>query len=79
MHWLKGLFAAFIGGAANAFTATAIDPVAFNFGAEWRKTVTMALMSGVLMAAAYLKQSPLPDAGDALTVKDSWKPKEEGK
>lgn len=60
MKWLKGLFAAFIGGAANVITVVIVDPVAFNFGEQWHKTATAAAVGGILAAAMYLKQSPLP-------------------
>jgi hypothetical protein len=61
MNWLKGLAAAFIGGGANVITVIVVDPVAFNFGAEWKKTLTAAVVGGIIAAAMYLKQSPLPD------------------
>jgi hypothetical protein len=59
--WLKGVFAAFIGGAANIFAVVITDPVAFNFGAEWRKTLVAAIAGGALAVAAYLKKSPFPE------------------
>lgn len=58
--WIKGVAVAFIGGAANTITVVIVDPVAFNFGEQWRKTLVAALVGGVLAAAAYLKQSPFP-------------------
>lgn len=58
--WVKGLLAAFIGGAANAVTVVVIDPVAFNFADQWKKTAGAALVSGTVAAALYLKQSPVP-------------------
>lgn len=60
MNWLKGLLAAVIGGSANAVTVIVVDPVAFNFGEQWKKTLTAALVAGVIAGAFYLKQSPLP-------------------
>jgi hypothetical protein len=67
--WLKGLVAAAIAGAANGvitgFAAVGIDPAHFNLGAGLRSTLAIAavsaLMSAIIGAAAYLKQSPLPD------------------
>lgn len=61
MNWLKGLLAAFIGGSANAVTVMVIDPTAFNLNEQWRKTASAALVSGLVSAALYLKQSPLPN------------------
>ncbi len=59
-HWLKGLWAAFIGGAATAFAATQVAPLAFNFGDGLHALMKMAFFSGLLNAAFYLKQSPVP-------------------
>ena len=58
--WLKGLIAAIIGGAANAVTVIAIDPLQFNLGEGLSKLGTVALVSAIVNAAMYLKQSPLP-------------------
>jgi hypothetical protein len=60
MNWLKGLAAAFVGGAANMITVVVVDPQAFNLGDQWKKTAIAALVGGVLAAAGYLKQSPIP-------------------
>lgn len=56
--WLKGIAATFIGGAFNAISVIVIDPVAFNFGAQWKKTLMAAFFGGILAVSAYLKQSP---------------------
>jgi hypothetical protein len=58
--WLHGLTAAFITGAANSVAVVIIDPVAFNFGEQWKKTLGVAVVSGCIGAAAYLQRSPLP-------------------
>jgi len=58
--WLKGLFSAIIGGAANSITVMAIDPTQFNFGAGLKKLGTVAGISALIAGAMYLKQSPLP-------------------
>lgn len=66
--WLHGLVAAFIAGGASAITtgiaAPAINPQAFNFGAQLGPLAKLAgalfIVNGVLAAAAYLKQSPIP-------------------
>lgn len=58
--WLRGLIAAFIGGAANAITNVIVAPETFNFQNGKAKLATAALVSGLFMAAAYLKQSPIP-------------------
>ena len=59
-HWLHGLGAAFIGGGANAVTVMAIDPMKFNLQEGWKNLVTAFLVSGIVNAAFFLKQSPLP-------------------
>ena len=66
--WAKGLAAATIAGAANGlitgFAAVGIDPNHFNLQAGLKSTLAIAgvsaIMSALIGAAAYLKQSPLP-------------------
>jgi len=66
--WAKGLAAASIAGAANGvitgFAAVGIDPNHFNLQAGLKSTLAIAgvsaIMSALIGAAAYLKQSPLP-------------------
>ncbi len=60
-HWLKGLISAFIGAAANSVTVVIVDPVNFNPLTQTNKVLTVAVVSGVIAAALYLKQSPLPN------------------
>jgi len=60
--WLKGLAAALITGAANALTLAVVDPTTFDYtdAAGLKRIVSVVVVSGVIAAAAYLKQSPLP-------------------
>lgn len=58
--WIKGLISAIIGGAANAVTVMVVDPLAFNLGEGLSKLASVALVSAIVSAAMYLKQSPLP-------------------
>jgi hypothetical protein len=58
-NWVKGLFAALITGAANAVVLVVVDPINFPL-ADLSRVGTAALVSGLIGAAAYLKQSPLP-------------------
>ncbi len=60
-HWLKGLTAAAIGGAANSVTVVIVDPISFDPAIHGRKLLMVALISGLISAALYLKQSPLPE------------------
>ena len=60
LNWFKGLISALIGGAANAVTVMIIDPMQFNFDEGIEKLGTVALVSAIVSAAMYLKQSPLP-------------------
>jgi hypothetical protein len=60
MKWLKGLLSAIIGGAANSVTVMIVDPMAFNLDTGLHKLGTVALVSAILSAAMYLKQSPVP-------------------
>lgn len=76
--WLHGLLAAFIGGAATAISGMVIAPDTFNFGAP-RKLLELTLAAGIINAAMYLKQSPLPEIAQAVTevveVKEVYTPK----
>jgi hypothetical protein len=58
-HWLRGLGAAFIGGGVTAVTNMVVAPESFNMS-QWQHVVEAAVVSGVLNACFYLKQSPLP-------------------
>jgi hypothetical protein len=57
--WLHSLIATFVAGAANAITLVIVDPVAFN--GDWKRIGLVALVSGLVAAAFYLKKSPLPE------------------
>ena len=59
--WLQGLLAAVISAAASSITAATLAPDAFNLGAQWKRTLTLAGVNGLIAGAAYLKQSPLPE------------------
>lgn len=59
-HWIHGLGSAFIGGGANAVTVMIVDPIQFNINDGWQKLLTVFLVSAILSACFYLKQSPLP-------------------
>ena len=58
--WGKGLISAVIGGAANAITVAIVDPIAFNLQEGASKLISVAVVSAIVAAAMYLKQSPLP-------------------
>lgn len=58
--WIHGLLAAFIGGAATGLAAAIVAPESFNLHDGLSKLAELATVSGILQAAAYLKQSPLP-------------------
>ena len=60
--WIKGLVSAVIGGTANAITVAIVDPIAFNLQEGASKLLAVALVSAIVAAAMYLKQSPLPPA-----------------
>lgn len=60
-HWLHGLIAAVVGGGANAITVIILDPINFNLFQGGATKLGMAtLVSAIVSAAMYLKQSPLP-------------------
>ena len=59
--WLKGLISAVIGGAANAITLVIVDPLNYNLQEGFQKLATVAIVSAIVAAAMYLKQSPIPN------------------
>ena len=59
--WLKGLIAAVVASAANSVSALIADPEHFNPSlAGWKNLGVVALVSAIVGAALYLKQSPVP-------------------
>ncbi len=70
-NWLHGLIAALIGGAASALDSglalIIIAPEQFNLNKGLARTLltitVLGVLSGVKLAFAYLKQSPLPPEG----------------
>ena len=59
-NWLYGLMSAMIGGAANSVIVILVSPESFNFQEGLPKLGTAAFAFGIVSAALYLKQSPLP-------------------
>lgn len=71
--WLHGLLAAFIGATASSIGPMLVAPDRFNLtsGAGVRSVFLASIISGIVAAAAFLKQSPLPPLigpGDKATV-----------
>lgn len=58
--WLKGLVAAIVNGIASGIVLLVADPVNYNVE-QWPKLLTVSGLLGLLGAANYLKQAPLPD------------------
>ena len=58
--WLKGLVSAVIGGAANSITVMVVSPQDFNLQEGAGKLAMVAIVSAIVAAAMYLKESPLP-------------------
>lgn len=58
--WLHGLISAFISGTAVSIGCLIAEPATFNLEKGLVVTLKVALVSGIVSAAAYLKQSPLP-------------------
>lgn len=59
--WLKGLIAAVVSTAASSVSVLIADPKHFSPGiAGWRNLGLVALVSAIVGAALYLKQSPVP-------------------
>lgn len=60
-NWVRGLYGAVIGSAANAITVMIIAPDKFNLGEQWLSLLNFVLVSSIVSAALYLKQYPLPN------------------
>ncbi|HLI35503.1 MAG TPA: hypothetical protein VKW70_10690 [Terriglobia bacterium] len=60
--WLKGLFAAIVSSAANSISVLIADPHHFNpsVAGGFKNLGVVALVSAIVGAALYLKQSPVP-------------------
>jgi hypothetical protein len=56
--WLKGFTVAVISAAASVVSGMALAPD------QWKLILKLAAIDGVKAGAAYLKQSPLPGAGE---------------
>ena len=59
-YWLRGLLAAFIGGAASAITMIAVDPLGFNLSAGLWKLGQVAVVLGITHGLMYLAKHPDP-------------------
>lgn len=58
--WIHGLISALIGGAATSISTIVVAPEQFNLAGGLANVGKVALVSGIVAAAMYLKQSPLP-------------------
>lgn len=63
-NWLKGLVSAVIGAFANGITVMIVDPTTFNLAEGMGAVLTVGVVSAIIAAAMYLKQSPLPNGGE---------------
>jgi hypothetical protein len=59
--WAYGLLATIINGFASGIVLIVADPAVFNLQEGWQKLLTTSALLGLLGAANYLKQHPLPD------------------
>ena len=59
--WLMGIAAGAVNGAATSVTAVIVAPEQFNIHEGLSKLGQMALVSGILGIALYLKQHPVPE------------------
>ena len=60
--WCRGLASAVIGGAANAVTVMIVEPASFNLQEGFDKLAAVVVVSAIVSAAMFLKQSPIPEA-----------------
>lgn len=60
-HWLAGLIAATVNGFASGVVLVVVDPSEFNLTTGFPKLAMTSAVLGLLGAANYLKQSPIPE------------------
>lgn len=58
--WLHGLAATMINGVASGVVLIIAEPEHFNIWDGREKLITVSLLMGLIAAANYLKESPLP-------------------
>lgn len=66
--WIRGLIATAINGFASGVVLIVADPVAFNLDSGLRKLVATSTVFAIFGLANYLKQHPLPDDEDVVSV-----------
>lgn len=60
--WLRGLFAAVIGGASGGVAVVIADPITFNlFQGGATKLGEVCAVFALVAGASYLKEHPVPD------------------
>lgn len=59
--WLRGLFSAAIGGAANSVVVVLVDPMTFNLQEGIVKLGWVALAGVIIAVAMFLQRSPIPE------------------
>ena len=59
-QWVRGLVAAVVNGFASGVVLIVADPLDFNLHDGLSKLLTTSAVLGLLGAANYLKQSPVP-------------------
>lgn len=67
--WLRGLIATVVNGFASGMVLIIADPVAFNLDSGLRKLVMTSAVFALFGLANYLKQHPLPDDEDVVTLR----------
>lgn len=70
-NWFYGLISAVIGSVATSAAMMFTDPKTFNFDTGWRALWHLCIATGILSAAMFLKQSPLPAMVTTVTVTDT--------
>lgn len=59
-YWLAGLVAAIVNGGASGVVLIIADPMTFNIESGLKKLLSTSALLGILGAANYLKQHPVP-------------------
>lgn len=59
-YWIAGIVAALVNGFASGVVLVIADPMTFNIDAGLKKLLSTSALLGILGAANYLKQHPVP-------------------
>lgn len=67
-RWIYTILSAGINGSSVGIVVMIADPASFNLNEGLRRTITVAVVSGVVAIANVLQRSPLPTPDEEVTT-----------